>query len=78
MKNKAFVLPSTLAKKVDRIQKELGYENPGMVITKAIDLLDLSIGRKIVLEQPKQKKKIEIKELEDYQNTFQVYDNDGE
>jgi hypothetical protein len=77
MDNKAFTLPPNLAEKVDRIQKEMGLDDPGLVITKAIELLDISIGRKVILEEKDKKRSLHIDDLQDYNQTFNL-EEDGD
>lgn len=74
MKNVAFVLPPKLTKKLEKIQREMGVDDPGVVIAKAIDLLDISIGRKVILEEKETKRALKINGLEEYNQTF-VIDN---
>lgn len=70
MGSTAFILPPKLSSKVDRIQKEMGLNEPGKVITKAIELLDISIGRKVILKD--NSKTFQIDDLEDYSKTREI------
>ena len=75
MKNTAYVLPPKLAEKVKRIKKELGLKDTGSVITKAIELLDISLGRKVVLTEKGKSTTYQIEDLEEYQQTFSIESN---
>ncbi len=71
--NVAFVLPPNLSKEVKRIQKEMQLSSPGKVIVKALALLQLSMGRKVKLEE--KKKELTIKDFESFNQTV-TFDDD--
>lgn len=76
MKKRAYVLSEKLDEKVERIQRELGLDEPGEVIAKAIELLDVSIGRKVVLEERQTARSLHITGLEKFNQTVTL-DDDG-
>ncbi len=76
MKKRAYILPEKLEEKVQRIQKELGLKDSGQVLSKAIELLDVSIGRKVVLEEKKKDRSLHITDLEEYNQTV-ILNDDG-
>ncbi|HEX9804865.1 MAG TPA: hypothetical protein VGA67_04230 [Candidatus Dojkabacteria bacterium] len=71
----AYILPPKLSSIVEKIQKELGLNEPGEVITKAIELLDYSIGRKVILEDKDKKRSIQIDSLKGFHETFDIDSN---
>jgi hypothetical protein len=74
--NVAFVLPPKLSKEVKKIQKELDLNSPGEVITKALFLLKVSLGRKVRFES--KDNQLEIDEFQNYRETITFDDsNDG-
>lgn len=72
MKKTAYVLPEKLSDQVERIQHQLGMSDTGSVISKAIELLNVSIGRKIVLEDMHDKTTLEIDEFCKYDKNLEI------
>ncbi len=72
--NVAFVLPPNLSKEVKRMQKEMDLNSPGGVILKALALLQMSMGRKVKLEE--KKKQLVIKDFENFNQTVQFEENE--
>lgn len=72
MKNIAYVLSPKMATKVEKIKTELGLKEPSEVLTKAIELLDLSMGRRVILKEKESRASWRIDDLEDFKQTVKV------
>ena len=72
--NIAFVLPPKLSEEVKRIQKEMNLKSPGEVITKALALLQLSMGRRVKFESNKEK--LSINSFKGFNQTISYSEKD--
>jgi len=66
--NIAFVLPPKLSEEVKKIQKEMNLKSSGEVISKALALLQLSMGRKVRFESNDEK--LSIDSFKEYNQTI--------
>lgn len=74
MKKKAFILKPELADKVEKMKEEMGLKDSGEVLLKAIQLLDIALGRKVILKEKGNKKTIETEDFARFNSTF-IIDN---
>ena len=69
MKKKAFILKPPLAEKVEKMKEEMGLKDSGEVLLKAIQLLDIALGRKVILKEKGNKKTIETEDFARFNST---------
>ena len=70
MSKKAFILSEGLIRKIEQIQKEMNLKESGDVLSKAINLLSMSLGRKVILQDTDSDSSIEISDLSKYKKIF--------
>lgn len=71
LENLAFVFPPRLSRKIKDLQKDMGAKSAGEVLIKAISLLEVSVGRKVEI-QDENTQKWEIDEFEDHKKRVEL------